>query len=110
MEPGAPVQSSVPAKAGTRPATRRSRLDLPLPFGPVSTNASPASSRKDRPAKTSRPPRRQARQLAFSSVADIVKPASNRQLHGRIERAVSEAEATIGQRMAPDQSPGRRSA
>src|SRR5262249_27146099 len=47
-------------------------------FGPVSTNASPAPRRKDRPAKTSRPPRKQARHLAVSSVSDIVKPVSYR--------------------------------
>src|SRR3546814_19455072 len=98
IEPGAPVQSSVPAKAGTRPATRRSRLDLPLPFGPVSTNASPASSRQDRPAKTSHPPSRQARQLAFSSVEDSVKQDSTSQLVRRHARDAPAAAAAIRQR------------
>src|SRR5205823_13077034 len=42
-------------------------LDLPLPFGPVSTNASPAAMRQSIPAKTKRSPRRQARFSPASS-------------------------------------------
>ena len=44
-----------------RSAMQRSRLDLPLPFGPRSSSAPPAATRKDKPAKTRRPPRRHAR-------------------------------------------------
>ena len=43
------------------PAMRRSKLVLPLPFAPVSKSASPGDNANDRPLKTSRPPRIQAK-------------------------------------------------
>ena len=46
-----------PAASGKSPASARSSVDLPAPFGPVTSKASPASSRKPRSAKTMRPPR-----------------------------------------------------
>src|SRR6266481_1306522 len=57
---GVPSQAMVPAAAGVSPAISRSRLDLPLPFGPVSTSVPPAGTAKLSRAKTSRSPRRQA--------------------------------------------------
>src|SRR5947207_4543224 len=66
---GVPPQSRRPAAGASSVAKRRSRLDLPLPFGPISTKASPAPMRQSTPAKTSRSPRRQAR---FSPISSIV--------------------------------------
>src|SRR6185312_10875007 len=57
----APSQPSTPASGGVRPAISRSRLDLPLPLGPVKASAPPGGTVKASPAKTSRSPRRQAR-------------------------------------------------
>src|ERR1041385_6340852 len=64
-----PPQSRRPAAGASSVAKRRSRLDLPLPFGPVSSNASPAAMRQSTPAKTNRSPRRQAR---FSPISSAV--------------------------------------
>ena len=58
-----PGEACRPPPASARPCSR-SRLDLPLPLGPVSTSAPPGASAKSRPAKISRSPRRQARPLA----------------------------------------------
>jgi hypothetical protein len=53
-----PLRSSrVPAASS--PAARRIRLDLPLPFGPVTCSASPGPSSRSRSSNNSRPPRRQ---------------------------------------------------
>ena len=52
----------------TRPATSRSSDDLPAPFGPLTSRASPAPNAKLRPANTLRPPRTQARSVARSRV------------------------------------------
>ena len=54
-EPGAAVASSrrsVPDAQASRPATRRSSVDLPTPFGPVTTSERPLDSSKETPANT----------------------------------------------------------
>src|SRR5438105_15613508 len=56
-----------PAVGRSSVATSRSRLDLPLPLGPVNTSAPPAGRRQSSPANTSRSPRRQARFSPTSS-------------------------------------------
>ena len=58
---GAAVPGKRPGFGAPRPAMRRSRLDLPLPLGPVRISASPSFRAKSSPANTSRSPRRQAR-------------------------------------------------
>ena len=56
---GSPRHESRPASGVSKVASRRKRLDLPLPLLPVSNSAPPAFREKSSPAKTSRPPRRQ---------------------------------------------------
>ena len=63
-ETGSPSQLMPPEKGRSNPAIMRSRLDLPLPLGPSSTRAPPASTANDSPWNTSRSPRRQVRSLA----------------------------------------------
>ena len=62
-------KSIPPDAAGSSPATMRSSVDLPEPFGPVTTSASPSPSAKDTPEKTVSPPRSPAslRQSAASA-------------------------------------------
>src|SRR5207302_3874559 len=56
----------------------RSRLDLPLPFGPLRISAPPAGRRKSSPWNTSRSPRRQARfSPARSAAAGKVKKSGS---------------------------------
>ena len=64
----AAFKSSRPAASRTRPATSRSSEDLPAPFGPLTSRASPAPTAKLRPENTCRPPRTQARSEASSRV------------------------------------------
>src|ERR1700730_13706218 len=59
-----------PASAGVRPAISRSKLDLPLPFAPVSTSAPPVGTAKPSRAKTSRSPRRQASSVPVKDEGD----------------------------------------
>ena len=54
------LKVSRPPAGRTRPAINRSRLDLPAPFRPVTSSASPPPTENPRPANTSRPPRTQA--------------------------------------------------
>src|SRR5207248_11582417 len=51
-----------------KPATRRSRDDLPEPLGPVTSSASPAQTVKPTPLKTCRPPLTQVRSDPTSSI------------------------------------------
>ena len=55
-----------PPAAGS-PAIRRSSVDLPAPFGPVTARSSPSATANDTPAKTGRPPRSAARPAADSA-------------------------------------------
>ena len=63
---GLPSHDSAPAPGARNPASRRSRLDLPAPFGPRRSRLSPGASANDTPANTRRPPRTQARSSAAS--------------------------------------------
>src|SRR5580700_9175886 len=63
----------LPASAGVSPAISRSKLDLPLPFGPVSTKAPPAGTAKPSRANTSRSPRRQARSVPMKDEAKAAR-------------------------------------
>src|SRR5215831_8228836 len=56
-----PSSSSRPCCGRRRPATRRSKEDLPTPLGPVTSSASPAPTVKLKARKTCRPPLTQAR-------------------------------------------------
>ena len=70
-----PSSSSRPPAARTRPAIMRSSEDLPAPLRPVTTSASPPATENPSPAKTSRPPRTQARSVArkpHQAAADAV--------------------------------------
>ena len=62
-----------PPAAGSRPATTRSSVDLPAPFGPVTMSASPSPSEKPTPEKTGC-----AAALAaqISAISRIVLPVS----------------------------------
>src|SRR5215213_4633209 len=55
-----PSRASLPADRGTRPATRRSRLDFPAPLRPTTARVSPAATVKETFSKMMRPPRTQA--------------------------------------------------
>src|SRR5262245_52931557 len=56
-----PSSSSRPCCGRRRPATRRSKEDLPTPLGPVTSSASPAPTVKLKARKACRPPLTQAR-------------------------------------------------
>ena len=56
----AAARSTRPRSGRSRPAARRIRLDLPLPFGPATCSASPGPSARSRSSNSSRPPRRSA--------------------------------------------------
>src|SRR5690606_20204911 len=71
--PSPPSRRRVPSARSRSPAIWRSKLDLPEPFGPVSTSAVPAVTLKERPSKTRRPPRRQVRSRAMRRRSDVVK-------------------------------------
>src|SRR5579862_403465 len=61
----------LPAPGISRVASRRSKLDLPLPLAPVSKRAPPGGSTQLNPLKTSRSPRRQERPSTTKSPAPI---------------------------------------
>ena len=56
----APSHSRSPASGRFSPASSRSKVDLPDPFGPSSSSASPSATAKDRSRSTSRSPRNAA--------------------------------------------------
>src|SRR5205085_9818010 len=64
-----PFQERRPAAGASRVASMRSRLDLPLPLGPLRISAPPAGRRQFSPSNTSRSPRRQARPSPARSAA-----------------------------------------
>src|SRR5579884_1669325 len=51
-----PSIATVPALTVSRPATMRSRVDLPQPEGPTTTTSSPSATSQLMPCTTSRPP------------------------------------------------------
>jgi hypothetical protein len=61
-----PWRRTRPARGAASPASTRSRLVLPLPFGPARWIASPACSSRSTPVSTVRRPRRTDRALASS--------------------------------------------
>src|SRR5439155_18169618 len=63
-----PSSFSRPCCGRSKPATRRSRDDLPEPLGPVTSSASPAQTVKPTPLKTCRPPLTQVRSDPTSSI------------------------------------------
>src|SRR5581483_444701 len=67
-----PSQSTSPAAGVARPQRIRSRLVLPLPFGPRSSISSPRSTVKLRSLKRRRVPRTQDRLIA-SSISSVVR-------------------------------------
>jgi hypothetical protein len=51
-----PATATVPRVAGRRPATIRSKVDLPQPLGPTSETNSPAPTASEMPASASTGP------------------------------------------------------
>src|SRR5262249_3260676 len=71
LSPRSPPSSlSRPCCGRSKPATRRSRDDLPAPLGPTTSNASPAPTVKPTPLKTCRPPRTQVRSDPTSRIME----------------------------------------
>ena len=56
LDAGSPSTSAVPEVAGSRPATMRSRVDLPHPDGPMMLTKDPCSMSRSIPAMASSVP------------------------------------------------------
>src|SRR5208283_4043246 len=66
---------TAPEKARSRPATIRSRLDLPQPDGPTSATMAPFSTRSEKESKTTRsPPPASAKALRKMSISRAMQP------------------------------------
>src|SRR6185437_4531139 len=62
------------------PASPRSRLDLPAPFGPLTISASPAPSANESPATSRRPPRSSVKFSASRRITPFSRP--KKRCHG----------------------------
>src|ERR1700723_2579898 len=73
-----PSSESRPEATRTNPTTMRKSEDFPAPLRPRIARLSPEATEKFTPAKTSRPPRRQARSVAESRINNASQqPAQN---------------------------------
>ena len=91
ITPSPPERAIAPACTGRSPATIRSSVVLPAPFGPTSATLAPSPTRNDTSANSSRP-----------SAQDVPDPCHVHVSHGRNSAGQSAAVASSG---FPDADP-----
>ena len=84
---GCPRQTISPDSIGSRPATQRSRLVLPTPFGPTTCSSSPRCRTNDTPRSRCRSPRHRwtARTSSCGSRCEPLRPVHACSCRDRLE-------------------------
>ena len=84
-----PNSATEPESAGIRPASVRTRVDLPEPFGPRSATVSPGAMARSMPCRMARPDRDTVRARAsITGVAARAAPSVGAGIRAGAEAAV----------------------